>query len=168
VTTLTDPNPTGAVPTEVASGPTRPRRHRRHLALGVSALAVLAPLAACGSGTSSQTGSVKATLTDHTIDLSSTRAKAGPVTFEIANDADTTTHELVVVKTDLPPDELPTDADGAMDEKGEGLTFVDEKEDIEPGARTSLTVDLQPGRYVVLCNLEDHYAMGMYRSFDVT
>jgi len=74
----------------------------------------------------------------------------------------------VVFKTDLAPDALPLDEEGAVDEKGEGVEFMDERENIKPGDTVALTLDLPAGNYVVLCNLEDHYKQGMYKAVTVT
>ena len=78
-------------------------------------------------------------------------------------------HELVVVRTDLPADGLPTNEDGSFDEDGEGVEVVGELEEIEPGTSGTLTVDLEPGHYVFLCNVVQdeggepfsHYQQGM-------
>ncbi len=75
------------------------------------------------------------------------------------------THEFVVVQSDEAADALPT-ADGDVDE--DGVEAVDEVEDIESDATPSLTVDLDPGHYVVFCNLPGHYKQGMSAEFTVT
>ncbi|MEJ2484728.1 MAG: hypothetical protein P8Y68_03235 [Anaerolineales bacterium] len=57
-----------------------------------------------------------------------------------------------------------------MDEEGGGLTVVDEVEDVEPGMTTDLTVTLEPGNYVLLCNIDSdemHYQHGMHVAFTV-
>lgn len=119
--------------------------------------------AACGGGGAS----VDATQSDFKIQLSKTSGDAGEVTFKITNNGPST-HEFVVFKTDLAPDALPTkDENGVqiVDEAGEGVTAVDEVEDIENGATKSLKVDLPAGGYVVICNLPGHYIAGMHASF---
>src|SRR4029453_625430 len=95
------------------------------------------------------------------------RASAGDVTFDVTNDADQT-HEFVVFQTDLAPDQLPTDDGGDVDEAGEGVELVDEIEDIEGGSTQSLTVNLDTGSYVLICNLPGHYAQGMHTGFTVS
>jgi uncharacterized cupredoxin-like copper-binding protein len=98
---------------------------------------------------------------------------AGDVTFTITNDGPEDIHEFVVVATDLDPADLPTDETGAVLEDGEGMTVIDEVEDVEVGATEDLTVSLDPGNYVLICNIysadedEAHYAMGMYTAFTV-
>jgi uncharacterized cupredoxin-like copper-binding protein len=115
--------------------------------------------ASCGD----DEGGVSATLADFTITLDSNSAPAGEVTFDVSNDAEQT-HEFVVFQTDLPQDQLPTE-NGDVDEAGEGVTLVDEIEDIEGGSSQSLTVNLDAGSYVLICNLPGHYEQGMHASF---
>jgi uncharacterized cupredoxin-like copper-binding protein len=139
------------------------------LIMVVPALAL--SLTACGddddSGDTAGEAEVHATLEDFEIKLDETSAVAGPVVFVVDNQGQSV-HEFVVVKTDLAADELPTDENGDVDEEGEGITAVDEIEDIEDGASPKLEVDLEPGDYVVLCNLPGHYRQGMHAAFTVT
>jgi uncharacterized cupredoxin-like copper-binding protein len=114
---------------------------------------------ACSGG---DTGGIDATLDDFTISLEDTSAEPGKVTFNIQNAAGQT-HEFVVFDTDLAEDKLPTDENGDVDETGAGVALVDEAEDIESGSDTSLTLDLQAGTYVVICNLPGHYRQGIAR-----
>jgi len=75
----------------------------------------------------------------------------------------------VVFQTDLAEDQLPVKDDGnEVDEEGEGLTAVDEQEDIAANSSATLTVDLQPGTYVVICNLPGHYKLGMHATLTVS
>jgi uncharacterized cupredoxin-like copper-binding protein len=86
---------------------------------------------------------------------------AGKVTFKVIG-AGPSTHELVLFRTDLAAAKLPTVSDGTkVDEEGEGVQHVDEVEDVTPGAVKQLTVDLQPGKYVLVCNIPGHYKLGM-------
>ncbi len=142
---------------------------RRVLAL----LAIGSLLAACSGSTPSATsggdGTVSATLKEWQISLSSTTVKAGAVTFKITNDGDKE-HEFVVRKTDLKSDALPLNADGEVSEDAPELTEVgdpSEAAEIKSGSSdTTLAVTLQPGHYVIFCNLhvEDllHYQKGMH------
>ena len=101
-------------------------------------------------------------------------APAGEVTFEVTNDGPEDIHEFVVIKTDLDVAELPTDADGVMDEAGAGMEVIDEVEDLPVGETQTLTVNLDAGSYALLCNIWDeeegeaHYQMGMRTAFTVT
>ena len=120
--------------------------------------------ASCGGD---DEGEVSATLADFSVTLDSSSAPAGEVTFDVSNDAEQT-HEFVVFQTDLPQDQLPTNEDGDVDEEGDGVTLVDEIEDIEGGSSESLTVNLDAGSYVLICNLPGHYKQGMHASFSVS
>lgn len=111
-------------------------------------------------------GGVGTTLADYSITLDSTTLSAGEVTFDVTNDAGQV-HEFVVVQTDLAEDALPTDDTGDVDEASTEISPVDEIEDIEAGAQTSLTVTLEAGSYVALCNLPAHYGQGMHVAFTV-
>jgi uncharacterized cupredoxin-like copper-binding protein len=106
------------------------------------------------------------TLADYTVTPDESSAPAGDVTFDVTNDAEQT-HEFVVFRTDLAEDQLPTNEDGDVDEEGEGVELVDEIEDIEGGSSESLTVNLEAGNYVLICNLPGHYRQGMHASFTV-
>jgi uncharacterized cupredoxin-like copper-binding protein len=78
-----------------------------------------------------------------------------------------TTHEFVIVRTDLPDDGLPIGVDGlSVDE--DGLEPVDEIEGIEDGTSGQVDVMLEPGRYVFFCNFEGHYLAGMHAAVEVT
>jgi hypothetical protein len=101
---------------------------------------------------------------------------AGSVTFNATNAGPMDPHELVVVKTDIPAGELPTREDGSFDEDAEGVEVIGEIEEFDPGLTQSMTLDLEAGSYVLLCNLveeeegetEAHYQMGMWVPFEVT
>jgi uncharacterized cupredoxin-like copper-binding protein len=129
----------------------------------VAVLGLAGPLAAC----SGDSGGVGVTEADYKITLEDTELPAGETTFDISNDAEQT-HEFVIIKTDLAEGDLPTGDDGDVDEEGEGIEPVDEVEDIEQGATESLTVDLDAGSYVAICNLPGHYRQGMHASFTVS
>ena len=143
-------------------------------------------LAACSSGTATSSpapagdgGSpaagqtVDVTLQEWAVVPASTSVAAGDVTFAVTNDGPEDPHEFVVLKTDLDAGALPTDATGAVDEAGEGITVIDEIEDIPVGESPDLTVALDAGKYVLLCNIyeeseqESHYQMGMRTNFTV-
>lgn len=100
-------------------------------------------------------------------------APAGEITFVVVNEGPDDVHEFVIIRTDLEPGDLPTDATGAVDEAGEGIEVVDEIEDIAVGDSAEVTVTLEPGNYVLICNIyteseqEAHYAMGMRAAFTV-
>ncbi len=119
-----------------------------------------------GGGSTGGDGGIGVTLADYSVTLDSTSLTAGEVTFDVTNDAGQV-HEFVVVQTDLAEDALPTDDAGDVDEESPKISPVDEIEDIEPGTHPSLSVTLEAGSYVALCNLPGHYRQGMHAAFAV-
>jgi len=115
---------------------------------------------------SSDDGGIDVTVSDFKVEPAETSAPAGELTFDITNDAEQT-HEFVIFKTDLAPDALPVGDDGDVDEEGEGVEHIDEIEDITGGSTQSLTVSLDAGNYVFICNLPGHYEQGMHAAFTV-
>lgn len=119
-------------------------------------------------------GAISATLVEYKIRLASVPTKAGDVTFNVHNIGGTV-HEVVVLRTDLAADALPKKADGSADEEGQGVTNVGETDDMDAGTTKDLTVDLQPGHYVLICNVVQtvngetiaHYEKAMFTEFDI-
>ena len=131
----------------------------------------LATLAACsGDGG----GTVDVTLQEFSIATDPATADAGEVVFEATNDGPNDVHEFVVFRTDLDPTALPTDENGAVVETGEGIELIGEIEDIPVGETQSVTLDLEAGNYVLICNIFDegeqeaHYQEGMRTTFTVS
>jgi uncharacterized cupredoxin-like copper-binding protein len=161
------------------SGLTRISTIRAVGAVGVAA----AMLVSCASdgGSSADGGAatdgattVDVTVQEFSVNPSTDSAPAGEVIFSITNDGPDDIHELVVIRTDLDPAELPTDENGAVDEEGEGVEVVDEIEEIPVGETQQLTVTLEAGSYALICNRFDqdeneaHYEMGMHAGFEAT
>jgi uncharacterized cupredoxin-like copper-binding protein len=148
------------------------------VAVGVVSVACSSDSSTVAGGTSTDTSvpcttpdaatgtPVGVTEKDFTVELDTTSAKAGSTSFEVDNEGPST-HEFVVFATDLAPDALPVGADGNVDEEGDGVTHIDEIEDIGSGCQASLTVDLDAGNYVLICNLPGHYAAGMHAPLKV-
>jgi uncharacterized cupredoxin-like copper-binding protein len=89
----------------------------------------------------------------------------GLVTLRVHN-VGPATHEFVLIRSELPADELPIASDGlSVDE--DRVVPVGELTEVEAGASGSLTLPLTGGRYVFFCNLEGHYLTGMYASIEV-
>jgi uncharacterized cupredoxin-like copper-binding protein len=87
---------------------------------------------------------------------------AGRTEFTVAN-IGTVTHEMVVVRTATPAGKLPTNAAGEASEKG----AVGEVSDLGAGRADTLTLNLKPGHYALICNLPGHYKAGMFTNFRV-
>lgn len=146
-------------------------------ALLVGALAVLALVAAACGDDEEEEGAAGATVNVSLIEWSvvpdTTSVAAGSVTFTATNDG-AENHELVVIRTDLAPDALPV-VEGKVDE--EQVDVIGEIEEFAPGQTESATFDLEPGNYVLICNItevgengeiESHYQLGMRTAFEVT
>ena len=117
--------------------------------------------AACSASDTADEGvRVEAVMTDDSVRLSPAKAPAGTVTFRVVNQG-TVTHELEVFRTDLAPDSLPVEGSTASP----GLAPLDEVENVEPGLAMDLAVTLEPGNYVLICNLPAHYQQGMRANF---
>ena len=135
----------------------------------LSVLAIVGLVAACSAAPAKD---INATLEEWKITLSPVTGAAGEVTFTIDNIGEKD-HEFVVVRTDLAPDALPTNAEGEVDEEGAGIEPMGEMEDILSGTDNNvLTLTLEPGNYVIFCNVHDedlvHYQKGMHTAFTVS
>jgi uncharacterized cupredoxin-like copper-binding protein len=144
----------------------------RFFAFGPAVLFLVLGLAvvACGDDDDGGSGAAKATtvkttLSDFKIELGTNSGPAGSFTFEITNNGPEE-HEFVIFKTDLAADKLPVVND-KVPEDTEGLNLIDEEEEIPKGESRTLTVDLEAGKYVLICNLVGHYGQGMHAPFTV-
>lgn len=99
--------------------------------------------------------------------LSKDTVPAGPVTFHIVNGADDMLHEFIVISTDLQADNLPLDPVTSRVNE-DAINIVTNQDNILPGQSRDLTAVLDPGHYVLICNLPGHYLQGMMVDFDVT
>ena len=57
---------------------------------------------------------------------------------------------------------------GAVPEDSEGITNKGEAEDIGSGSTAKLALTLEPGNYVLVCNIKGHYQSGMQTAFTVS
>jgi uncharacterized cupredoxin-like copper-binding protein len=138
---------------------------RRVLILFTAGVLALMALTACAAPAPS---SVDVTLDTYSIKLSSPTAKAGDVTFHVKNVAVDLVHEFVVFRTDLAPEKMPLNSEGIVDEKGEGVTHIDELENLATnGGMKDLTVTLTAGHYVLICNTAGHFKGGMHAELTV-
>ena len=119
-------------------------------------------LAACGASQ----GPPNVTLDSYSIQMPAT-IKAGQVTFHVTNASTSDTHSFIIFKTDLAPGNLPLDSSNNIDETAQGLTRIDGIAELNPGDVQDLTVTLQPGNYVAVCDLPGHYQAGMFTGFTV-
>lgn len=167
-------------------------------AMPILALALLAATACgdadeSGGGGTDGGGTANVTLQEWTVIPAQDSVQAGSVTFDVTNEGPDHPHELVIVRTDLDPGALPTTHEGGVDEDGEGIEVIGEIEEFPPGETREATFDLEPGSYVLVCNvvaiagehgagheeeeemegegdmeeMEIHYQLGMRASFTV-
>lgn len=156
---------------------------RRTMIIGsLGVLSLAAVVAGCSSGAASPTpppaasapseSSVEVTLQEWAVVPSTTTVSAGSVTFNVKNIGPKDVHEMVVLKTDLAPDAVPANGDGSVNEEGAGVEALGEVEDVAVGGTKTVTLDLAPGAYLLLCNIVDgdevHYKLGMRTAFEVT
>lgn len=154
--------------------------------LVILALAGALVLVACGSSGSDSTSSGDSASTTTTtavadgakvsVIVGDTKGTNGPMTMEVkpgtvpagkvtitASNTGTIEHEVVVLKTDTPYDQLAV-TDGRVSEDDS----VGEISEFAAGTSESVTLDLAPGNYVLVCNIADHYSMGMRAPLVVT
>lgn len=95
------------------------------------------------------------------IKLSAATVDAGEVTFKVVNTSKETVHEMLVVPLPADGKPLPYDEKEAkFDEDKAGA--LGEVEELEAGKSGELTLHLKPGKYVLSCNVANHYANGMW------
>lgn len=109
------------------------------------------------------TGSVE----EWKVNVSAQSAKAGEVIFAIANFG-TIQHEFLVTRSSYEAGKIPIGSNNRFDEEDEGLTVVDEIPEWAVNESKVLKVNLEPGAYELLCNIEGHYANGMHTTFIVS
>lgn len=114
---------------------------------------------------------VDVSLAEYRVTPDTGSAPSGAITFRVSNEG-AVVHEFLVVRTDLAPDALPAEANGAYDENAAGTVVRGELGSINPGQTRNLTLNLEAGSYVLLCNMVNqgfaHYSLGMRTAFTVT
>ena len=147
------------------------------------ALGLALSAAACGGGGGGGSAKTNAPaaqseigvlLTEYSVKPEIASVQAGNVKFAARNIGGTA-HELVVIKTDLGPEALPTKVDGSVDESAAGITIVGKTDSMEPQTAKNVAKDLSAGSYVLVCNLVQtvngqtvsHYDRGMRAAFTV-
>jgi uncharacterized cupredoxin-like copper-binding protein len=94
-------------------------------------------------------------------------AKAGTITFGVTNDSKDMIHEMLVIYLADPSKQLPYIKDEERVDE-EATNDKGEVSELDPGASGSLTLDLKPGKYLLLCNVPGHFSAGMWTVFTVT
>ncbi len=147
--------------------------HARRVA-GACALGLLTfSLAACGgaddtAATGATAGNALAVTLggaqEFSVNPASSTVKAGKITFTATNSGKVL-HEMIVVAL-TPGQDLAsiTKADGSANE----AAAAGEAADIEAGVSKSVTIDLKPGTYALICNQPGHFAGGMKTTITVS
>jgi hypothetical protein len=119
-----------------------------------------------------QSSTVDVTLVEYEVQAEPVAIPPGSVTFNIENIGGST-HEFVIIQSDLSAEALPLTADGAVDEAAPGLLVLAQQEEIAAGATATLPVEMVTDAYILICNtVEDtgisHFEQGMALAFQVT
>ena len=99
---------------------------------------------------------VNATLGEMFVKADTTSAKAGKVTFAVKNTGGTM-HGFGIVAA-------PAKAPGGMLDEA---ALLAKGKELAAGASDTVTADLKPGRYELVCFLPGHYAAGQKLPFEV-
>ena len=145
-------------------------RASRTIAVG----ALVVAMTACSGTTSPSSSSsnaptgttVQVTLSDFEVVPERSSAAAGSVTFEVVTSGDT--HDFSVLRTDLPANALPTGPVDNADITSSDIEVIDSIAPMDSGESATLTLDLSAGNYVLICNVYNHYSLGMTAAFTVS
>jgi len=135
---------------------------RKRLVLGgavVAAVVFASPIAASESKTT-----VKVQLKEFKVLASPASAQHWFVSFAVRNTGKIR-HEFVVLKTKVAPAKLPVKSGKAVEAGRVGKIGALK---LKPGASRTLNLNLNAGKYVLLCNLPGHYQAGQRIGFTVT
>lgn len=108
---------------------------------------------------------VNTTLREWLITSDIATVRAGQVKFVSAN-VGTITHELVIIRTDIPDGQIPV-VGVKFDEEGAGVSSPGEIAEFGVDLVHESVVTLEPGHYQLVCNIETHYQQGMHLPFVV-
>ena len=161
----------------------RPRRRVARRALGFIGVLGFAGLvvSGCGADPSDALGAlaphgvapsdgsaVNGLLDEWRVRADVTTVRAGPVLFTFEN-VGTQVHEMLVTRTDIAPGQIPVDAaTNTFNEDDPASKVLDEISEFDPGKTGSVTINLAPGTYQLVCNVPGHYIKGMSMAFTVT
>lgn len=127
-----------------------------------AASVVVLLVAACSGG---ESGGVAVTLDEFSVKADPASVPSGETTFDIRNTG-SVEHDFVVLDVDRDPDDLPLDK-GKVDTKARGIEELGHVHTIRSGQETTETIDLDPGSYLLICNIEGHFQSGMHTAFRV-
>lgn len=139
-------------------------------------VALAAAAAGCGNSTSAQEPKTTATtpaaptaqpntvtgsVNEFAVKIAPDHVSPGKVAFKITNTGKLP-HEFVILKTSRSAAKL--GGGTRVSENG----HVGEIGDMAAGVTKSVTLNLKPGHYSVICNLPSHYKMGMHADLTVS
>ena len=124
-------------------------------------------LAACSGAPAQPTPPppITVNLTSFSMAPSATSARAGKTTFIATNTAPGIQHELIIIKTDLAADKLMVESDDRVSE--DVMHSLGEVSELDSGKSGIVTINLDAGHYVLICNIAGHYRQGMRFDFTV-
>jgi uncharacterized cupredoxin-like copper-binding protein len=93
--------------------------------------------------------------------------RAGTVTFHATNRSEKLVHEMLVVKVRKLDEKLPYEPKRS-EVPERRIRKLGEIPDLGPGKSSTLTLNLSPGFYLLLCNQPGHYAGGMWTALTVS
>lgn len=117
----------------------------------------------CGGGGQA----VDVTQSDYAIALEPPDGTSGKIVFKIENSG-SADHEFTVLRTDLAYDALPIQDDEWVDESAPRIEVIGGFDHVFPDQPKELEIDLAAGAYVIICNIQGHYQLGMRAPFAVT
>jgi uncharacterized cupredoxin-like copper-binding protein len=139
---------------------------------------LLASLALCGHASAAATTTVNALLQDPSTDsaiqsdrivLDRHSVPAGKITFNVVNQSKDLVHEVLVARPKGGQTALTLPYDEKKGEVVESrIDSLGEIPDLHPGASGTMTRNLTPGSYIILCNQPGHYKGGMQTTLSVT
>jgi len=92
--------------------------------------------------------------------------KAGKVMFDVVNWSEKNVHEALLVSVGKQAGDLPYDTKKSRVPEQQ-VKVLGETEDLQPNASKTFEVTLDPGTYMLICNVAGHYASGMATPFTV-
>jgi len=102
-------------------------------------------------------------LRDYQVVPSAATMKAGTARIGVRNRG-AQPHDLTILRTQTAPDRLPVDGSSAK-AREDGL--VARQPELRAGGSARLDVTLEPGAYVLICNVPGHYQLGMRTALTV-
>jgi uncharacterized cupredoxin-like copper-binding protein len=102
-------------------------------------------------------------MTDYKLTVNMPSVKAGTYKIGVRNLANME-HSFEVLMTDLPHDKIPVNGASAKAKEDGKVGAIPS---IPAGKSAAVTLELLPGKYVLICNVAGHYQLGMHIGFTV-